>query len=104
MADGNARIGNELNIVKNTANWLLYAKDMVELEEKLAKFLQFAEKKNLKLKTKKFVIGSEVEFGGSVLTVEKVKNQELKFITPEGRRIKAFEELQNRGIKVLPNV
>ena len=32
------------------------------------KLLNFAEEKNLKLKKKKFVIGSEVEFG--VLTVE----------------------------------
>ena len=37
---------------------------------------------------------SEVEFGGSVLRVDKVKTQELIFITPEGKRIKAFEELQ----------
>ena len=59
---------------------MLYAKNMVELEEKLGKFLQFAAKKNLKLKTKKFVIGSEVEFGRSVLTVEKVKNRNLYYL------------------------
>ena len=29
------------------------------------------------------------------MTLEKVKNQELIFITPEGKRIKAFEELRN---------
>ena len=48
--------------------WLLYVTDMDELEEKLKKFLQFAAEKNLKTKTKKFVIGSQVEFGWSVLT------------------------------------
>ena len=73
---------------------MLHARNMIELEQKLEKFLQFAATKNLKLKTKKFVIGSEVEFGDSVLTVEKVKNQELIFITPKGKRIKAFEELR----------
>ena len=35
-----------------------------------------------------------MEFGKSVLTVEKVKNQELIFITPKGKRIKAFEEVR----------
>ena len=35
-----------------------------------------------------------MEVGGSVLTVEKVKNQDLIFITPRGKRIKAFEELR----------
>ena len=34
-----------------------------------------------------------MEFGGSVLTMEKVKNQDLIFIAPEGKSIKAFEEL-----------
>ena len=89
LTDVDARIDTELNILKNMDDWMLDAWNMVELEQKLEKFLQFADKKTLKLKTKTFVIGSKVEFGGSVLTVEKVKNQEL--ILP--RRIKAFEEL-----------
>ena len=37
---------------------------MDELEEKLEKFFQFAAKKNMKLKTKEFVIRSQVEFRG----------------------------------------
>ena len=74
---------------------MLYVRGMDKLEEKLENSLQFAAKKNKKLKTKKFVIGSQVEFGGSVLTVEKLKNQELIFITPKGEQIRAFEELRN---------
>ena len=75
LTDGDARIDTELNIVKNMDDWMLHARNMIELEQKLEKFLQFAATKSLKLKTKKFFIGSEVEFGGLVLTVEKVKNQ-----------------------------
>ena len=37
---------------------MLCVRDMNVLEEKLENFLQFATKKNLKVKTKKFVIGS----------------------------------------------
>ena len=44
---------------------------------KLEKFFQFAAKQNLKRNTKKFLIGSQVEFGGSVLTVDKVKTKNL---------------------------
>ena len=84
LTDVDARIDMELNIVKNMDDWMLHARNMVGLEQKLEKFLKLAAKKNLKFKTKKFVIGSEVEFGGSVLTVEKVKNQEPIFITPKG--------------------
>ena len=66
---------------------------MKEFKEKLEKCLSFAAEKNLKLKTKKFIIGSEVEFGESVLTAEKVQKEELIFI-PKGKRINAFEELR----------
>ena len=92
LTDGDARIDTDLNLIKNMDDWMLHAKNLVELEQKLEKFLQFAASKNLKLKTKKFIVGSEVEFGGSVLTVEKV-NQDLIFIVPKGKSIKAFDEL-----------
>ena len=47
MTDGDARVDNELHIVKNMDDWLLYGRDLQELEEKLVKFLKFAETKNL---------------------------------------------------------
>ena len=56
ITNGDSRIDSERNIVKNMDDWMLYARTMVALEEKLEKFLQFAAKKNLKLKTKKFMI------------------------------------------------
>ena len=61
--------------------------------------MYFAASKNLKLKTKKFIVGSEVEFGRSVLTVEKVKNQDRIFTAPKGKRIKALEELRRPANK-----
>ena len=56
--------------------------------------MTFAAEKNLKLKPNKFIAGTKVKFGGSVLTAEKVKNEDLIFITPKGKRIKAFEGLR----------
>ena len=40
---------------------MLHARNLKELEQKLVKFLEFAASKNLKLKRKKFRVGSEVE-------------------------------------------
>ena len=39
LRDGDSRIDSELNIVKNMDDWMLYARTMVALEEKLEKFL-----------------------------------------------------------------
>ena len=55
--------------------------------------------KNLKLRLSKFMVGSEIEFGGSVVTVEKVQNQDLIFITPKLKRIRALEELRKPQTK-----
>ena len=65
-----------------------------KLKRNLRNFSFFVAEKKVKLKSKKFIIGSEVEFGGSVLMAEKVKNEELIFIANKGKRIKAFEELR----------
>ena len=67
---------------------------MRKLNRNLRNLSFFVAEKKLKLKSKKFIIGSEVEFGGSVLMAEKVKNEELIFIANKGKRIKAFEELR----------
>ena len=64
LTDWNAKIEADLNLIKNMDDWMLQARNLVELEQKLEKFLQFAASKNLKLKTKKFIVGNEVEFGG----------------------------------------
>ena len=77
-------------MVKNVDEFLLYGSKMQELKQKLGKFLSFAAEKNLKLKTKKFIIASEADFGGSMLTAEKVKNEEVIFIAPKSKRINTF--------------
>ena len=56
--------------------------------------------KNLKLRLSKFMVGRDIEFGGSVVTVEKVQNQDLIFITPKLKRIRALEELRKPQTKI----
>ena len=90
MTDGDSRIDSKLNIVINMDDFLLYGRSKTEQNKKFGKCMTFAAEKNLKLKPNKNIIGTEVE----VLTVEKVKNKELIFITLKGKIIKAFEELR----------
>ena len=87
LTDGNSRIDEFLNLIKNMYDWMLHARNLEELEQKLVKFLELAASKNLKLKMKKFMVGSEVKFRGSLITVEKVQDQGLIFITPKSKRI-----------------
>ena len=45
------------------------------------------------MKPNKFCISNEVEFGGSIITVEKAQNEDLIFKTTTGKRISAIKEL-----------
>ena len=56
----NSRIGKTLNLIKNMDDWMLHARNLEELEQKLVKFLEFASSKNLNLKMKKFMVGSKI--------------------------------------------
>ena len=70
--DDNARIDRTLNMLKNMDDWMLPTKNIQELETKLVKFLEFCKSKSQKLKSSKFMVGSEIHFWGSIATVEKV--------------------------------
>ena len=80
--------------LKNMDDWLLFAPNLEELEKKIINLMEFCKKKNLKLNPDKMVIGEEVEFGGSVISVETVREENVVFIAPKNKRIKAFEELK----------
>ena len=99
LTDGNSRIDSELQILKNMDDFMIYARSLEELEKKLEKFMAFAQEKNLKLNPKKFFISEEVEFGGSVVSSEKCANEDLVFISPKNKRVKAFEELKKPASK-----
>ena len=71
---------------------LIAGKNMEDLKEKLVTFLTFCRTKNIKLKTSKFFISSEVEFGGCWISKETLSDS--VFIEPKQNRIRAFEELK----------
>ena len=52
------------------------------MKKKIEVFLGYCEEKNLKLKTSKMTIEEEVEFAGTTVRAEKVKNEDIVSILP----------------------
>ena len=48
----------------------------------------------MKLNPDKLIIGEEVEFGGCIISAEVLQTENVVFIGPKNKRIKAFEELK----------
>lgn len=78
---------------------MIFGKTLKDLEEKIEAFTKFCEDKNLKLKPSKMVISEEVEFAGTVVKAATVENEDIVFIQPRNKRIKAFLELKKPSTK-----
>ena len=98
LTDGNVRFDGT-NTLKNMDDWLIYGSDLDELEKKLTNLMDFCQEKNLKLNPSKLVISEEVEFGGSIISAETIQKEEVIFIDPKNKRIKAFSELKKPTTK-----
>ena len=98
LTDGTCRF-DDTGTLKNMDDWLIFAPNLEELEKKIVKLMKFCEDKNLKLNPSKLCIGEEVEFGGSIISAEVVKQEDVIFIAPKSKRIKAFEELRKPTCK-----
>ena len=71
-----------------------YSDTLEELKKELELFLEMCKKKNLKLKTLKFRVGVEVEFGGTIISSETVEKDTVVCILPKNARIQAFQNLK----------
>ena len=71
LTDGTMRYDESVSI-KNMDDILLYGRSLEELQKKLEVFIGYCDKKNLKLKPLKMVIGEEVEFAGTMIRAETV--------------------------------
>ena len=93
LTDGQVRYDGT-GTLKNMDDWLIFGKTLEELQDKLNNLMEFCKLKNLKLNPSKLLISEEVEFGGSVISAETVKQEEIIFIGPKDKRIRAFQELK----------
>jgi hypothetical protein len=85
--------------LKNMDDILLYGRDLKELKDKLENFLSFSREKNLKLKPSKWQISEQVEFGGTVISAELVKNEQVVCVLPKDKRIQAFYDMKKPQTK-----
>ena len=93
LTDGGVR-WQEGDVLKNMDDLLLSAETLEEVELEMDKLMKFCQEKNLKLNPEKFVVSNEVEFGGSLISHQTIKEEEIIFIDPKDRRIRAFSEMK----------
>ena len=93
VSDGNSRLGDMwICSLKNMDDVLICGRDMEDLKNKMHTFLGFCKEKNIKLNPSKFLISTEVEIGGCIISRETLG--ESVFIEPKNNRIMALEELR----------
>ena len=93
LTDGTTRYDSK-GTLKNMDDWLLFGATLQELEEKVLNLMLFCKDKNLKLNPEKLLISEQVEFGGSVISAETVRNEDVVFVGPKNKRVKAFQSLK----------
>ena len=85
--------------IKDMDDVLLYGRVIEELRKKLQNCLSFCDEKNLKLKPSKIDISKQVEFDGTLISSDSVKNEQVLSILPKDKRIQAFFDLEKPSNK-----
>ena len=98
LTDGDIRYSG-IHAIKNMDDILTYSDTLEGLKKELELFLEMCKKKNLKLKTSKFRVGEEVEFGGTIISSETVGKDTVVCILPKNACIQAFQNLKKPTTK-----
>ena len=80
--------------MKNMDDWLVSGRSLEEVEQKLEKLMKFCKDLFLKLNPDKLVFSTEVEFGGTIISSNTISQEEVIFIDPKDKRIKAFSDMK----------
>ena len=78
---------------------LFSGENIEELQEKIERFLVFAEEKNMKIKQSKFEVGEHIEFGGAVISSELINNNQVVTIQPRDGRIQTLFDMRKPSTK-----
>ena len=93
IIDGQTKLDEEFNVLKNIDDFLLFSETLQGLEEQIGKLIRLCRRINLKLSPAKFALSKAVKFGGTVISAEKIKGQEIIFLDPPDQRILAITEM-----------
>ena len=89
ITDGTTKIDEEFNVLKNVDDFCVHSDTLEDLEKQIEKLLQMCRKINLKLSPSKFSLSTAVKFGGTVISSQKIKNNQIIFLDPPDSRILA---------------
>ena len=64
ITDGNIKLDEDFNCLKNIDNFLLYSSTLKGLEDQIGKLMKLCRRINLKLSPAKFSLSEAVKFGG----------------------------------------
>ena len=93
ITDGQTKLDEDFNVLKNIDDFLLFSETLQGLEEQIGKLIRLCRRINLKLSPAKFALSKAVKFGGTVISAEKIKGQEIIFLDPPDSRILAITEM-----------
>ena len=97
VTDGQMRYSTD--VLKNIDDLLFSGENIEELQEKIERFLVFAEEKNMKNKISKFEVSKHIEFGGALISSKLISNNQVVTIQPRDGRIQAFFDLKKPSSK-----
>ena len=89
LTDGDIRYSG-IHAIKNMDDILTYSDTLEGLKKDFELFLEMCKKNNLKLKTSKFRVGEEVEFGGTIISSETVGKDKVVCILPKTLAYRRF--------------
>ena len=99
ITDGQTKLDEDFNVLKNIDDFLLFSETLQGLEEQIGKLIRLCQRINLKLSPAKFALSKVVKFGGTVINAEKIKGQEIIFLDPPDQRILAITEIPPPAVK-----
>ena len=82
ITDGSTKIDGEFNVLKNVDDLCVYSDTLEGLEKQIEKLLMMCRSINLKLSPSKFKLSTAVKFGGTVISSQKIKNNQIIFLDP----------------------
>ena len=87
------KLDEDFSVLKNIDDFLLFAETLDGLEQEIAKLIKMCKWINLKLSPSKFALSKAVKFGGTVISAEKIKGQEIVFLDPPEQRILGITDM-----------
>ena len=93
VTDGERKLDEDFDVLKNIVNFCAYSETLAGLEKQIGKLVRLCRRINLKLSPSKCCLSDMVKFGGTIISSEKIKQNQIIFLDPPDSRIVAISEI-----------